>query len=238
VLEAVRAAEVSEVVVAENARATGPMRELIREAERSGATVSSVPRADLDRIAANNGGVAARGSAVTHRTLNERDVAGFAFGDDDVVVVLDGITDPQNLGAAARSAEAAGASLIVTRIHRAAGPTPAAIRASAGALSHVPLARVANIARAVDRLRAIGFTSIGMAGDAPRSVFDEPCPPGRVAIVVGSEGAGLSRLVRERCDILVSLPMMGRVGSLNASAALAAVLYSYVLPARRGDRRR
>jgi len=149
-------------------------------------------------------------------------------------VVLDGVEDPQNLGAAARSAEAAGASVLVTRTHRAASITPAAIRASAGALLHVPSARVANISRALDRLRDAGFTAIGLDDGAERSIYDEPCPEGRVAIVVGAEGAGLSRLVREHCDVLVSLPMRGRVGSLNASASLAATLYAYVLPTRVG----
>jgi len=153
--------------------------------------------------------------------------------DDALVVVLDGITDPQNFGAAARSAEAAGGSMLVTRIRRAADVTPAAIRASAGALLHLPHARVANIPRALDRLQGVGFTVVGLDGDASSTIFDDPCPEGRVALVVGSEGEGMSRLVRERCDVLVSLPMRGRVGSLNASASLAAALYGYVLPSRR-----
>ena len=111
--------------------------------------------------------------------------------------------------------------------------TPAAIRASAGALLHLPLARVANIPRALDRLQAAGFTVVGLDGDAGETIFDRPCPDGRVALVVGSEGEGMSRLVRERCDLLVALPMRGRVGSLNASASLAAALYGYVLASRR-----
>jgi 23S rRNA (guanosine2251-2'-O)-methyltransferase len=147
--------------------------------------------------------------------------------------VLDGVEDPQNFGAAARSCEAAGVAIIVTRTRRAAAVTPAAVRASAGALLHLPQARVANIARAVERLQDIGFTAIGLDGAAPRTIYDDPCPQGRVALVVGSEGSGLSRLVRERCDLLVALPTRGRVGSLNASASLAAALYGYVLPSRR-----
>src|SRR5207244_2911396 len=139
----------------------------------------------------------------------ERDLSAWGFGPDDVVVVLDGITDPQNLGAAARSAEAAGVAMIVTRVHRGAGISPAAVRASAGALLHIPHARVANISRAIARLQERGFVAIGLAGEAPSSVFDEPCPGGPVALVVGGEGAGLSRLVREHCDRLVSLPMKG-----------------------------
>jgi 23S rRNA (guanosine2251-2'-O)-methyltransferase len=146
------------------------------------------------------------------------------------VVVLDGIEDPQNLGAAARAAEAAGAAALVSRTHRGAPVTDAAIRASAGALLHLPHARVANIARAIERLQDGGFTVVGLDGEAPHTIFDEPCPSGRVAIAVGSEGTGLSRLVRERCDDVVALPMRGHVGSLNAAASLAAALYAYVLP--------
>jgi 23S rRNA (guanosine2251-2'-O)-methyltransferase len=112
--------------------------------------------------------------------------------------------------------------------------TDAAIRASAGALLHLPHARIANIARSLDRLKDAGFTVIGLDADAGRSIFDAPCPEGRVAIAVGSEGSGLSRLVRERCDQLVALPMRGKVGSLNAAASLAATLYAYVLPRETG----
>jgi 23S rRNA (guanosine2251-2'-O)-methyltransferase len=108
--------------------------------------------------------------------------------------------------------------------------TDAAIRASAGALLHLRHARVANIARAIERLQAAGFSAVGLDGSAERSIFDTRCPDGRVAIVLGSEGSGLSRLVRERCDLLVALPMHGRVDSLNAAASLAAVLYAFVLP--------
>jgi 23S rRNA (guanosine2251-2'-O)-methyltransferase len=190
-----------------------------------------VSRAELDRLAPEHRGVVVR--ARLPAPLTERELAAFPFAEDAVVVVLDGVRDPQNLGAAARCAEAAGAAMLVTRERRAAGVTPAAVRASAGALLHLPHARVANIPRALERLRELGFTVIGLEGSAPRSVYGEPCPPGRVALVLGSEDRGLSRLSRETCDLLVALPMLGRVGSLNASAALAAALYAYVLPSRR-----
>jgi 23S rRNA (guanosine2251-2'-O)-methyltransferase len=164
--------------------------------------------------------------------LSERDLDTFPFAPDAVVVILDGVEDPQNLGAAARSAEAAGVTMLVTRIHRAAPVTPAAVRASAGALAHLPHARVANLTRAIERLQGLGFTVVGLDGDAPQTVYERACPAGLVALVVGSEGTGMSRLVKERCDELVALPMRGQVGSLNAAASLAAVLYAYVLPSR------
>jgi 23S rRNA (guanosine2251-2'-O)-methyltransferase len=95
---------------------------------------------------------------------------------------------------------------------------------------HLPHARVANVARAIDRLREIGFWVVGLDERAAASVYEETCPPGRIAIVVGGEGEGMARLTRERCDVLVALPMRGRVGSLNAAASLAAVLYAFVVP--------
>src|SRR5207247_8457763 len=125
--------------------------------------------------------------------------------------------------------EAAGAAMLVTRIRRSAGITPAAVRASAGALSHLPVARVTNLRRTIEALKGRGFTLVGLDASG-RSFAEEPCPDGPVGLVVGAEGTGISRLVREGCDLLVALPMRGRVGSLNASAALAAALYAYVLP--------
>jgi 23S rRNA (guanosine2251-2'-O)-methyltransferase len=103
-------------------------------------------------------------------------------------------------------------------------------------LLHLPHAQVANVARVLERLQEKGFTIIGLSEEAERTVFDGPCPGGRVAIVLGDEGRGLARLTRERCDLLVRLPMRGRVGSLNAAASLAAALYAFVLPSRRRGR--
>jgi 23S rRNA (guanosine2251-2'-O)-methyltransferase len=205
-------------------------------ADRARVPVREVGRADLDQLARDHRGVIARihpaGSNAAF--LSERDLGETEWAEDAIAVVLDGIEDPQNLGASARSAEAAGASVLVSRTHRGAPVTGAAVRASAGALLHLRHARVANIARAIERLQAVGFSAVGLDGSAERSIFDTPCPDGRVAIVLGSEGAGLSRLVRERCDLLVALPMRGRVASLNAAASLAAALYAFVLPRARG----
>ncbi|MGZ6545327.1 MAG: 23S rRNA (guanosine(2251)-2'-O)-methyltransferase RlmB [Actinomycetota bacterium] len=235
VVEALRAGHVSAVLVAKGSRATQGYRAMMDAADDAGVEVRETDRRELDRLAEDHRGIVAllRPDLDRKPDMGERELGAFRFGDDALVVVLDGITDPQNLGACARSAEAAGAAVLVTRIRRAADVTPAAVRASAGALTHLPHARVANIARAIERLQAIGFSIVGLDGDSPTSIFDRPCPEGQVALVVGSEGTGLSRLVRERCDVLVALPMRGRVGSLNASASLAAALYGYVLPSRR-----
>lgn len=232
-LEAVRSGIALEVLVARQARATSALRDVVDAAAQFGVHVREVERRDLDAFATDHHGVVAR--VRMPEPIGERALAGWAFDDDAVVVALDGIEDPQNLGAAARSAEVAGAAMLVTRTRRAADVTDSAIRASAGALLHLPHARVANIARALERLKDAGFTVVGLDERAPTSVYDGQAPEGRLAIVLGSEGEGMARLVREACDALVSLPMRGRVGSLNAAAALAAVLYGWVLPSRRAQ---
>jgi 23S rRNA (guanosine2251-2'-O)-methyltransferase len=232
-LEAVRAGLATEVLIARGARGTSGLADLLRATGEAGTPVREIDRRELDRLAPDHHGVVARVRPAPE--LGERALAEFAFEEDAVVVVLDGVDDPQNLGAAARSAEAAGAAMLVTRTHRAAPVTPAAIRASAGSLLHLPHARVANIARALGRLRDGGFTVVGLDEKAGATIYDEPAPDGRVAIVVGSEGGGLARLTREACDVLVSLPMRGTVASLNASASLAAVLFAYVVPRGRGS---
>ena len=206
--------------------------DLARRAASAGVAVEETDTARLDGLASglHHQGVAAE--VRLPRPLRERDLAERDWPDDALVVALDGVEDPQNVGAAARVAEAAGAAALVIRERRAAGVTPASIRASAGALLHLPVAVVANIHRALDRLRDVGFTVVGLDGDAVETVYQAEPLDGRVALVVGAEGAGLSRLVRESCDRLVALPMLGRVDSLNASAAVAAALYGFVLPAR------
>ena len=233
VLEAIRAGVATEVLIAVGARDTQGLREVRAAARAARVPVRATDRRELDRLAADHRGVVARTGSVARRPeLGERELAELPFAEDAIVVVLDGITDPQNLGAAARAAEAAGAAALVSRTRRAAEVTSAALRASAGALLHLPHARVANIARAIGRLQDAAFTAIGLDGAADRTIFDEPCPAGRVALVVGSEGMGMSRLVRERCDLLVALPLRGRVASLNAASSLAAALYGFVLPGR------
>lgn len=230
-LEAMRAGRATTVLLARGARATSGLRELLDAAAARGISVTEVERSELDALDPDHHGVAVRVHLA--ETLDERELSEWPYAEDAVVVVLDGITDPQNLGAAARSAEAAGAAMLVTRTRRAADVTPAALRASAGALFHLPHARVANLTRALERLQDAGFTVVGLDEAADAAVFRQPCPEGRLAVVLGAEGEGISRLVRERCDVLVALPVRGRVSSLNASAALAAALYAYVLPSRR-----
>lgn len=217
VLEALAAGRaVSEVHVDPGADVTA----IAERARSMGITVRTAAPRDLDRLA---GGVRHQGVVAvlpTFATVHLDRLLGRRL-----VVVLDGVTDPQNLGAIARSAEAAGAAGLVIRERRAAGVTPAAEKAAAGALSWLPVAVVTNIARALDEITDAGAWSVGLDGDAQATVWESQLLDGDIAVVIGAEGAGLSRLVRDRVDELVRIPMAGRIASLNASAAAAVTLF-------------
>ena len=144
-----------------------------------------------------------------------------------LIVVLDGIEDPHNLGAILRTADAAGADGVVVQDRRSAARSGVTAKASAGALAHVRLAEVVNVARAVEELKDLGVWTVGLAGDAS-TPYDQLDYKGPTALVLGAEGAGLRRLVRERCDFLAAIPMAGRVGSLNVSVAAGVVLFEAV----------
>jgi 23S rRNA (guanosine2251-2'-O)-methyltransferase len=145
------------------------------------------------------------------------------IAEHDLVVALDRVQDPHNLGAVLRTAEAAGAAVVIPR-HRAAAVTPAAVKASAGASEHVSVAQVANLAELLERAKAQGFWVYGAAAGV-EAVYDRQDYTGRILFVLGSEGQGLGRLVAERCDVLVSVPLHGRVDSLNVSVAAGIVLF-------------
>jgi 23S rRNA (guanosine2251-2'-O)-methyltransferase len=213
-------------------RTTEGLRAVLDEAERLGVPVEWTSRAEVDALSlGDHQGVAAVVSPPGE--LDERDLRSRAFDQEALVVMLDGISDPQNLGACARSAEAAGAALLVTRARRAAPVSPAAIRASAGALLHLPVARVPNLTRVLDHFRDRGFVAVGLDHRAEDDLYLSEPPPRPLVLVVGSEGTGISRLVRESCDQLVAIPMKGRTASLNAAAALAVALFAYALRPRR-----
>ncbi len=137
------------------------------------------------------------------------------------LVALDGVTDPGNLGAVLRSAECAGVTGAILPRHRAVHVTPAATKAAAGAVEHLPIAVVGGLPAAQSRLRDAGVHVVGLDGAAATSLYDVAGADGPVCLVLGAEGRGLSRLVRERCDEVVAIPMRGRLGSLNVSAAAA-----------------
>jgi len=227
VAEAIRSGAAKRVLVAPDARTNQGLRSLLEAAARAHLEVEPAPAGELDRLVPGpHQGVVA--VVAMPRPLDERGLRAYAFASDAPVVVLDGIMDPHNVGACARSAEAAGCAMLVVRERRAAPLSAAAVRSSAGALLHLPVARVANLTRALELLKDRGFTVVGLDHRGSETV-DAPPPAPPVALVVGAEDEGMSRLVRETCDLLVSIPLRGRAASLNASAALAVGLFGYLL---------
>ena len=236
-LEAVRSGRAFEVLIAEGTRSTPGLREVVEAAGASGVTVTTVESERIESLAdgALHQGVAARvrsAPALTEAALSTR-----TWGADAIVVVVDGVTDSQNLGALARTSEAAGAEALIYRRHRAAPIGNVAVKASAGALLHLPLAEVPNLPRTLDLLKDQRFWVVGLDEGSASTIYEE-APPGRVALVLGAEGEGLSRLVRERCDDLVAIPLHGRVESLNVSVAAGVALFSYAVRGKEKKRTR
>ena len=222
--EALRAETATKVWVGD--RRDARVRGLLELASESGVVVQQVDPAELDRLAegARHQGVVARVS----RSLDygPTDLVREALG-IPLVLVLDGSEDPQNFGALVRTADAAGVDGVVYQTRRAAQRTAAAVKASAGAMVHARLAPVVNVSRALLELKEAGVWVVGLeaAASAPYHDLDLSQP---TALVVGAEGRGLRRLVRERCDLTASIPMLGRVTSLNVSVSAGIVLYEAV----------
>jgi 23S rRNA (guanosine2251-2'-O)-methyltransferase len=224
VLEALRAGRVRELRIGE--RDSDRVRELVTVARERGVRVKRVPPDILARQA--------RGGVHQGVTAEIDDVASYSIGElvdgaaqAPLIVVLDGIEDPHNLGAILRTADAAGVDGVVIQSRRAAALDGAAAKASAGAVAHVRIAEVVNIARAVEELKERGVWTVGLAGDAP-TMYDAVDYVVPTAIVLGAEGTGLRRLVRERCDFVAAIPMRGHVSSLNVSVAAGVVLFEAV----------
>jgi len=208
------------------------LQRLVEECRRAGVTVRFLPRAELDRMVGNNGhqGVVAVTSAKQYSGLEG--VVATKRGKYSLVVVLDGVEDPHNLGAILRTADAAGADGVVIPERRAAGVTATVTKASAGASEHLPIARVTNIGRAVEELKAQNIWTVGL-NERGMQTYDSLDYNMDCALVLGAEGKGIHELVRRKCDFLVSIPMLGKVPSLNVSVAAAIVLYEVVRQRRK-----
>jgi 23S rRNA (guanosine2251-2'-O)-methyltransferase len=224
VAEALRAGRVRQIRIA--GRDDDRLRRLLDDAATLGVRVQHVDRDVLEREArgGSHQGVVAEVAAAPEAT-----VADLARGDGPtpLIVVLDGVEDPQNVGAILRTVDAAGGTGVVRQTRRAAPLDGAAAKASAGAVHHVAVADVVNIARAIEELKQHGVWTVGLDADSetPYYGLNLRAP---TALVVGAEGHGLRRLVRERCDWLAAIPMAGHVGSLNVSVATAVVLFEAV----------
>jgi len=233
VFEAVRTGRATDVVVVEGHG--DRVREVVAAARSEHLPVRTLT-ADAFRRLVPTGvhqGIAARVAAGPVATLE--DLADTRHG-PPLILVLDGVEDPHNVGAILRTVHAAGGSGVVRQSRRAAPLDGAAAKASAGAVHHVPVADVVNVARAVEDLKALNVWTVGLDADADLH-YDELDLTLPTALVVGAEGSGLRRLVRERCDRLASIPMRGQLGSLNVSVAAAVFLFEAVRQRNRGRTR-
>jgi len=229
-LEALRAGDrvPSEIMLAEGAR-DERLRELIELAGIRNVTVKRVPRAAIDRAVGNthHQGVLARVTRAHYADIDDLMSAigaGVGSESEPLIVVLDGVEDPRNLGAILRTAECAGVDGVFVPERRAAGLTDAVAKAAAGAVEHVPVARATNLNRLIEQLKERNVWVVGAVADASMNYteWDWTRPS---AVVLGGEGAGLHRLVRENCDVLVRIPVRGKIQSLNVSVAGGIILY-------------
>jgi 23S rRNA (guanosine2251-2'-O)-methyltransferase len=224
VLEAIRSGRVRQVRITE--RGGARVQDVASAACAAGVRVRKVQPHDLDRAAGNGVHQGVVADVQDPENWSVPDLVRGASG-PPLIVVLDGIEDPHNVGAILRTADAAGADGVVRQSRHAAPLGGAAGKAAAGAISHVRIAEVVNVARAIDELKDAGVWTVGLAGDSPKR-YDHIDLTVPTAIVLGAEGTGLRRLVRERCDWLASIPMRGHVQSLNVSVAAGIALFEAV----------
>ena len=214
--------------VAEGSERDDRLRDIFKYAAEHSISLLQTTRAELDRL---TGGAVHQGVALqlpSYDYAHPDDVMADALADETreaLVVALDGITDPHNLGAIIRSAAAFGVHGVVIPERRSASVTAVAWKASAGALARVPVARAGNLNRTIVDYAKAGFTVVGLAGEGETDIAGVPGVDGPLMLVVGSEGEGLARLTRERCDLLARIPISSQVESLNASVAAGIALY-------------
>jgi 23S rRNA (guanosine2251-2'-O)-methyltransferase len=238
VVEALRAQmPVSAVYVAEGAERDGRLREVFRVAADRGISLLEVSRGELDRITdgAVHQGLAARVPAYEYAHPDDLLEAASAVDEPPLIVALDSVTDPRNLGAVVRSAAGFGAHGVLIPERRSAGMTASAWKTSAGAAARLPVAHATNLVRQLKAYQDAGCMVVGLAADGDVSLPDLDLADGPLVVVVGSEGDGLSRLVAETCDQLVSIPMATDLESLNAGVAAGVALYSISQSRRAGS---
>ena len=236
VIEALRAdVPLKRVLIAEGTRPDRTVAEIERRASERGVRVDRVRKRTLDELSERGAHQGVLAQAAPFAYASVEDLVRRASGKDHALVIaLDHVTDPGNLGAVARTAEVVGAVGLLVPERRSAAITPAAWKAAAGALAHIPVARATNLARALATLKQDGFWVAGASERAEQTVWQAPLE-GRLVLVMGSEGSGLARLTGERCDFLVRLPQAGEVGSLNVAQATTALAYEWLRRASGGS---
>ncbi len=229
VTEAIRAGRPIDKVFLVRGSTDKALAFIASSAKSAGAVVTECDRRKLDAMSRTHAhqGVIAVAAAREYCALEDIFARAEALGQDPFIVVCDGLEDPRNLGAVIRCAECAGAHGVVIAKHRSAGLTAAADKASAGAAEHMLIARVPNLTAALQAMKKRGIWIYGAEAGGGSPLWKTGMK-GPICLVIGSEGAGMSRLVRESCDFVMDIPLMGKVNSLNASAAAAVLLYEIV----------
>ena len=208
--------------------ASGSIGKIYDLAKQSAVKIETVEKSELDKLCMSKAhqGVAAFAAAHSFASMEDIYAKAEASGNSPLIVILDEIEDPHNLGAIMRTAECAGVSGIIVSKRRSCGLTDTVAKTSAGAIEYMPCVQVTNIARTIEELKKDGFWIA--ACDMDGKLYTETDLKGKLAIVIGNEGKGVSRLVREKCDFAVSIPLFGNINSLNASNAAAVVMYEAV----------
>ncbi|MBD2857952.1 23S rRNA (guanosine(2251)-2'-O)-methyltransferase RlmB [Spongiibacter sp. KMU-158] len=222
-----QAGRIEEIFVQEG-RHDKRLNELLALANKAGVRVTETPRAELDKmVEGRHQGVVALAQSL--KASSEKDLPQLIqnAGAGALVLILDGVTDPHNLGACLRSADAAGVTAVVVPKDNSAGLTAVAQKVACGAAETIPFIEVTNLARSMKTMQDAGLWFIGLAGEADRTLYEQDLR-GPVGLVMGAEGSGLRRLTRENCDFLASLPMAGTVSSLNVSVATGICLFEAV----------
>jgi 23S rRNA (guanosine2251-2'-O)-methyltransferase len=223
--------QVKSVWIARGRDSSPLLDEIAQRAEAAGVSIRMV---DADRVRTEARTETSQGVVAIAAPVTPAPLADLCTSDPlPFLVVLDGVTDPRNLGAVLRTAETAGATGAVVPRHRSALLTPAAMKAAAGAAEHLPIALVGGVSGALDDLRRSGVWSVGLDAAGDSSIFELGVADAPVALVLGAEGRGLSRLARERCEVLANIPMRGRLESLNVAAAAAVACFE--VARRRGQ---
>lgn len=230
VREALRAKRrtIRRLLVAEGVREGGPVADLTALANSAAVPIVQVERRVLDDMTegANHQGVALEAGSYRYAQLDAMLELARSRGENPLLLLLDHLQDPQNVGTLLRTADVVGAHGVVLPDRRAASITPAVVNASAGAVEHLLIAQVTNLVQAIEELQAANVWVAGLEDDPRAQPYDSQRTDLPLALVVGAEGPGLSRLVRDRCDFLLKLPMAGHVASLNAATAGSIALYT------------
>ena len=226
VMEALRSGrEIDKILIAKGTRG-GSLIKILGKAKDKGIPIQYVERQKIDEMSESNAHQGIVAIVAAHKYVHFEDIIESAknSGKDPLILILDKITDPHNLGSIIRTADAVGVDGIIIPKRHSVGLTAVVAKSSAGAIEYVPVAKVSNIAQTIDRIKEKGIWVAGAHMDGEKEHYNTDLK-GPLALIIGSEGTGISRLTKEKCDFLVRLPMVGKISSLNASVAAAVLMY-------------